>query len=91
MEEEYPDDEGGSGGNENRRGEAQLGEEDRAEDNKLSVVRGQESDAATSGAERSMSDQEGTETTTTPDEKDSLSSTAFCLVSKKKRAVKAPS
>ena len=81
-EEEYPDDEGGSGGYGDREREAQVGEEDSAGDNKLPVVNEQdgESDATTLGPEISVSGQEDAEMTTKP-KRDSLSSPTYCLVS----------
>ena len=85
VEEEYSDDEGGSGGYGDRGEGAQFGKEDNAEDSKLPVVSEQdgESDVTTSGPEVSMSGQEDTEMTTKPNKKDSPSSTAYCLVSNK--------
>ena len=82
-EEEYPVDEGGSGGYEDRGGGAQLGEEDGADDDELpaSVKQDGESDVTVSEAEIPMSDQEDAKMTTEPTKKDPSSSTAHCLVS----------
>ena len=83
-EEEYPVDEGGSGGYEDHGGRAQLEEEGASADDDeppASVKQDGENDVTVSEAGITMSDQEDAQMTTESTKKDPSGSTAHCLVS----------